>query len=101
MTGNDPEPRIERPADDLWLLFTGGTTGQPKGVMWPHESLVAGMEPNYKSMRMQSRDRRRRGRSRSRDPRAGFVTRQLAGAPLMHGTAGITALATLTQGGAS
>ena len=22
--------------DDLWFLYTGGTTGMPKGVMWPH-----------------------------------------------------------------
>ena len=28
---------IERSLDDLWFLYTGGTTGMPKGVMWPHE----------------------------------------------------------------
>jgi acyl-CoA synthetase (AMP-forming)/AMP-acid ligase II len=29
----------ERADDDLFLLYTGGTTGMPKGVMWPHKSL--------------------------------------------------------------
>lgn len=28
-----------RSADDLYLLYTGGTTGQPKGVMWRHEDI--------------------------------------------------------------
>ncbi|MFC5182836.1 acyl-CoA synthetase [Actinomadura harenae] len=29
----------ERSADDLYLLYTGGTTGMPKGVMWRHEDI--------------------------------------------------------------
>src|SRR4029453_10399232 len=27
----------ERSADDLHIIYTGGTTGFPKGVMWRHE----------------------------------------------------------------
>lgn len=29
----------ERSADDLLFVYTGGTTGMPKGVMWPHGEL--------------------------------------------------------------
>jgi 3-oxocholest-4-en-26-oate---CoA ligase len=29
---------FERDEDDILLLYTGGTTGMPKGVMWPHKT---------------------------------------------------------------
>lgn len=29
----------QRSGDDIFILYTGGTTGMPKGVMWPHESV--------------------------------------------------------------
>lgn len=31
-----------RSDNDLYLLCTGGTTGMPKGVMWPHRALFMG-----------------------------------------------------------
>ncbi len=34
MSGHDPAPRIKRDATDLYMLYTGGTTGMPKGVMY-------------------------------------------------------------------
>ena len=33
-----------RSADDLYLLYTGGTTGMPKGVMWPQGNLFRYLE---------------------------------------------------------
>ena len=29
----------QRSSDDLYFLYTGGTTGMPKGVMWRHEDI--------------------------------------------------------------
>ncbi len=31
---HDPAPRIERGEDDYYMLYTGGTTGMPKGVIY-------------------------------------------------------------------
>src|SRR5438309_598483 len=31
-----------RAADDLYILYTGGTTGMPKGVMWRQEDIFFG-----------------------------------------------------------
>ena len=33
---------IERSGDDMLFLYTGGTTGMPKGVMWRHDDLWRG-----------------------------------------------------------
>ena len=38
----DPMPRITRDEDDIYMLYTGGTTGMPKGVMYQMGSLVDG-----------------------------------------------------------
>lgn len=35
-SGDGSKLGIERSEDDLLFLYTGGTTGMPKGVMWPH-----------------------------------------------------------------
>lgn len=35
-----PERRAEpRSSDDIYILYTGGTTGMPKGVLWRHEDI--------------------------------------------------------------
>jgi 3-oxocholest-4-en-26-oate---CoA ligase len=37
-----PMPRIERAEDDIYMLYTGGTTGMPKGVMYAVGGMTAG-----------------------------------------------------------
>lgn len=37
---NRPQERITRSGDDVFMLYTGGTTGRPRGVMWRHQDLV-------------------------------------------------------------
>ena len=36
-------PRIDRPADDIYMLYTGGTTGMPKGVMYHNGTFCQGL----------------------------------------------------------
>src|SRR5205823_12377668 len=42
----DPERKFdERSADDLYVIYTGGTTGMPRGVMWRQEDVFfAGLQ---------------------------------------------------------
>jgi len=35
-------PQLEWSADDLYILYTGGTTGFPKGVLWRQEDIFFG-----------------------------------------------------------
>jgi len=35
-------PIIERSPDDLYILYTGGTTGMPKGVLWRQADIFVG-----------------------------------------------------------
>lgn len=42
ISAHDPAPRIERGLDDLYMLYTGGTTGMPKGVMYAMGNFTAG-----------------------------------------------------------
>ncbi len=42
ISGHDPMPRIERDEDDIYMLYTGGTTGMPKGVMYSIGAFTGG-----------------------------------------------------------
>ena len=35
-------PDVERSPDDLYILYTGGTTGMPKGVLWRQADIYVG-----------------------------------------------------------
>ena len=39
----EPQPRRERSGQDLYMLYTGGTTGMPKGVMFDNGTWSAGL----------------------------------------------------------
>ncbi len=98
---HEKAPRIPRSPDDLWMLFTGGTTGNPKGVMWPHGNMIQTMKQTYAGVKQAvPRTIDELLDSVRQLVATGRVTRQLAAAPLMHGTSGITALTTHMMGGA-
>ena len=43
LAGASPERDFgPRSADDVYILYTGGTTGMPKGVLWRHEDIFFG-----------------------------------------------------------
>ena len=42
LAGHDPMPRITRAEDDIYMLYTGGTTGMPKGVMYAMGGMTGG-----------------------------------------------------------
>jgi fatty-acyl-CoA synthase len=46
VAANDPAPRIERHPSDVYMLYTGGTTGMPKGVMYTMGELSRGFTVN-------------------------------------------------------
>ena len=98
--GFDPAPPVERSGDDLWFLYTGGTTGNPKAVVWPHDQMIANMGGHYRILKRGTP----RGAAEAVDAalqmhRRRRTTRLLASAPLMHGTSGINSLHVLTMGG--
>ena len=95
-----PMPAISRSGDDLWLLYTGGTTGNPKGVMWPHRSLLGTAKTTFAVVDCPIPETAeqvavgvRRFHERSK------AVRFLPAAPLMHGTSAIASIAVLSVGG--
>jgi fatty-acyl-CoA synthase len=86
------EPAHSPTGDDLMFLYTGGTTGMPKGVMWRTDDLYValwqmgrpGTEPPDPVAAV--RDGKRAGTC-------------LPACPLMHGTGLFIALTTLSGGG--
>jgi fatty-acyl-CoA synthase len=90
---------LERSPDDLLYVYTGGTTGMPKGVMWRAEDLWGAL--GY------GRNAPANGGEIPATPevhvenvrRFGPAPGQIPACPLMHGTGLFTAIATLSGGG--
>ena len=90
---------IRRSPDDLLLIYTGGTTGMPKGVMWRAEDLWGALgagrnAPANRGTVPASIDEHVRN-----VVAGGPIMRQVVACPLMHGTGLLTAINTLASGG--
>ncbi len=88
----DFPPRKE---DDVYILYTGGTTGMPKGVMWRHADLLfaALMGGNPYGPPPETPEQV------AVNAAAGHAMAALPAAPLMHGAAQWAALIYLFSGG--
>jgi acyl-CoA synthetase (AMP-forming)/AMP-acid ligase II len=87
-------PPWGRNGDDLYLLYTGGTTGMPKGVMWRQDDLFAAL--NSASPLRYAEDA---GLAGVRATLQGQGPVFLPACPLMHGTGAFTAFTGLSVGG--
>ena len=85
-----------RSGDDIYMLYTGGTTGMPKGVMWRQEDLVGTLAAGYVNLLDdQGNPDLAAGRALISAPGG----KSLPACPLMHGTGAFTAISTLSTGG--
>lgn len=84
-----------RTGDELWVLYTGGTTGYPKGVVWRHDDFfhkpLSGGNPYDENPR---KDLTEVGAAAKEFPALSF----LIAAPLMHGAALYSLFTFLTLG---
>lgn len=97
----EPAAPLTRAGDDLLMLYTGGTTGMPKGVMWRHGDLFQAISyPAYVAAGMtvpESVDEVVAITSKLRESNASPV--MLSAPPLIHGTALFLALSVFLRGG--
>ena len=83
-----------RSGDHLLLLYTGGTTGMPKGVMWRQDDLFGVLDANNKQRMPPEQDL---DAVRGRITKAG--PKNMPAAPLMHGTGLFNVISNLMVGG--
>ncbi len=86
----------ERTPDDLIMLYTGGTTGMPKGVMWRQDDLFARLNPS--GFRRFNPEAGAKGIAET-IAAEGPGQALLPACPLMHGTGMFTAIECLAEGG--
>lgn len=88
---------IERSGDDLYVLYTGGTTGMPKGVVWRQEDVIMALGGGLDMGTGQPIASADIMADRCIQPNA-FSMRSLQLAPLMHGAAQWGLLRALFEG---
>jgi fatty-acyl-CoA synthase len=89
-SGNDAPLGNKRSGTDLYFMYTGGTTGYPKAVMWQHRDRIA-------VIGMSDAPDAATHAARVAEQSPGPVT--LPACPLMHSTGFTTMLSALCQGG--
>ena len=83
-----------RSPDDLYILYTGGTTGMPKGVMWRQDDIVGSLDaPSKQPLPAAPGWNEFDARVAKPGPR------NLPAAPLMHGTGAFNAMWNLVLAG--
>ncbi len=85
-----------RSGDDLYMLYTGGTTGMPKGVMWRQDDLFARLIDS--AVRHYPVDGGLEAVRAAVEASPGGVT-LLPACPLMHGTGNFPSNTVLAEGG--
>lgn len=84
-----------RSGDDLYMLYTGGTTGMPKGVMWRQDDVFAALSCTGPTARYPEIGTLDDIRNLLTAPGGSAIP----AAPLMHGTGCFTSFTTLNTGG--
>ena len=79
LADHGPMPRMERGEDDVYMLYTGGTTGMPKGVMFRIADLA-------RSLLLKPVEPRELASDALAMHDSGYHPTSVTGAPLMHGT---------------
>ena len=91
--------RVDPSGDDLLLLYTGGTTGMPKGVMWRQDDLFNVLGAGGSQLTGVSAAEGTDELTSRIDPSSPIGTVTLVACPLMHGTGQFSAINTMSLGG--